>query len=137
MGGRPFNGPTHAAVSPQTGSLYVSDGYGNARIHKFAPDGRLLLSWGEPGIDAGQFIRPHNLAIDADDRVYVADRECHRVQIFDADGKFLAMWNNIHRPDGLTIGPDGNIYIGEAEWDPWRGRRAGARASREHPEPRR
>ena len=112
-GGRPFNRPTHAAVSPQTGSLYVSDGYGNARIHKFAPDGRLLLSWGEPGIDAGQFIRPHNLAIDADDRVYVADRECHRVQIFDADGKFLAMWNNIHRPDGLTIGPDGNIYIGE------------------------
>ena len=112
-GGKPFNRPTHAAVSPKTGHLYVTDGYGNACVHKFTPAGRHLLSWGEPGIDAGQFIRPHNVAVDAADRVYVADRECHRVQVFDADGTFLAMWNNIHRPDGLTIGPDGNIYIGE------------------------
>ena len=111
--GQPFNRPTHAAVSPVTGNLYISDGYGNYRIHKYTADGRHLLSWGEPGIDAGQFIRPHNIAIDDQDRVYVADRECHRVQVFDADGNFLAMWNNIHRPDGMTIGPDGNIYIGE------------------------
>ena len=112
-GGKPFNRPTHAAVSPNTGNIYISDGYGNSRIHKYTPDGRLLLSWGEPGIDAGQFIRPHNVAIDAEDRVYVADREAHRVQVFDADGKFITMWNNIHRPDGMTLGPDGNIYIGE------------------------
>jgi DNA-binding beta-propeller fold protein YncE len=112
-GGEPFNRPTHAAVSPNTGDLYVSDGYGNSRIHKYTAEGRLLFSWGEPGIDAGQFIRPHNVAVDADDRVYVADREAHRVQIFDKDGKFITMWNNIHRPDGMTIGPDGNIYIGE------------------------
>ncbi len=112
-GGEPFNRPTHAAVSPSTGNIYVSDGYGNSRVHKFSPDGRYLLSWGSPGIDPGQFIRPHNLAIDDEDRIYVADRECHRVQVFDADGTFLTMWNNIHRPDGLTLGPDGNIYIGE------------------------
>ena len=112
-GGLPFNRPTHAAISPVSGSIYVSDGYGNSRIHKFTPDGRLVLSWGEPGIDAGQFIRPHNVAVDDEDRVYVADRECHRVQVFDSDGKFLTMWNNIHRPDGMSLGPDGNIYIGE------------------------
>ncbi len=112
-GGAPFNRPTHAAISPKTGNIYVSDGYGNSRIHKYTPDGRHLLSWGAPGIDPGQFIRPHNLAIDAEDRVYVADRECHRVQVFDADGEFITMWNNIHRPDGMTLGPDGNIYIGE------------------------
>lgn len=111
--GQPFNRPTHAAVSRMTGNLYISDGYGNSRIHKYTPDGQYLLSWGEPGIDPGQFIRPHNLAVDGQDRVYVADRECHRVQVFDADGSFIAMWNNIHRPDGMTIGPDGNIYIGE------------------------
>jgi DNA-binding beta-propeller fold protein YncE len=111
--GQPFNRPTHAAVSPRTGHLFVSDGYGNSRIHKYTGDGQYLLSWGEPGIDAGQFIRPHNIAVDDQDRVYVADRECHRVQVFDADGGFVTMFNNIHRPDGMTIGPDGNIYIGE------------------------
>jgi DNA-binding beta-propeller fold protein YncE len=111
--GEPFHRPTHAVVSTVTGNIYVSDGYGNARIHKYTPDGRLLRSWGEPGIDPGQFIWPHNMAIDAEERVYVADRECHRVQIFDAEGKYISMWNNIHRPDGITIGPDGNVYIGE------------------------
>jgi len=112
-GGEPFNRPTHAAISPSTGAIYVSDGYGNSRIHKYTPEGRHLLSWGEPGVDAGQFIRPHNVAIDAEDRVYVADRECHRIQVFDANGAFITMWNNIHRPDGMTLGPDGNIYVGE------------------------
>ena len=111
--GEPFSRPTHAAVSPNTGAIFVSDGYGNSRVHKYTADGRHLLSWGEPGIDAGQFIRPHNIAVDAQERVYVADRECHRVQVFDADGGFITMWNNIHRPDGITIGPDGNLYIGE------------------------
>ena len=112
-GGKPFNRPTHAAVSPNTGNIYISDGYGNSRVHKYSPEGELILSWGSPGIDAGQFIRPHNVAVDSQDRVYIADRECHRVQVFDADGNFITMWNNIHRPDGMTLGPDGNIYVGE------------------------
>ncbi len=111
--GEPFNRPTHAAVSPRTGFVYISDGYGNARVHKYTPDGQHVLSWGEPGIDPGQFIRPHTVAIDADDNVFIADRECHRVQVFDANGAFLHMWSNIHRPDGMCLGPDGNIYIGE------------------------
>ncbi|MBI3326959.1 MAG: hypothetical protein HYZ81_09690, partial [Nitrospinae bacterium] len=111
--GKPFNRPTHVAASRRTANLYVSDGYGNSRIHKFSPDGRLLLSWGEPGIDPGQFIRPHNVVIDRDDRVYIADREAHRVQVFDADGKFITMWNNIHRPDGICLDAEGNFFIGE------------------------
>ena len=111
--GRPFCRPTQAAVSHRTGHIYVSDGYANARVHKFTPDGRHVLSWGEPGIDAGQFMIPHNIAIDRDDRIYVADREAHRVQVFDDGGNFLTMWNNVHRPCGLTVGPDDNIYIGE------------------------
>ena len=112
-GGQPFNRPTHAAISPNTGHIFISDGYGNSRVHKYTSDGEYVLSWGEPGVDAGQFMRPHNIAVDGDDRVYVADRECHRVQLFDADGRFLTMWSNIHRPDGMTIGPDGNVYVGE------------------------
>ena len=111
--GQPFNRPTHAAISPRSGDLFVTDGYGNSCVHRFSPDGKHLLTWGEPGIDAGQFIRPHNLAIDDEGLIYVADRECHRVQVFDEDGRFVTMWSNIHRPDGLTLAADGNIYIGE------------------------
>lgn len=111
--GDPFNRPTHAAISPRSGDLFITDGYGNSRVHRFTPDGVHVTSWGEPGIDPGQFIRPHNVAVDDDGLVYVADREAHRVQVFDEDGRFVAMWNNIHRPDGLTLAPDGNIYIGE------------------------
>ena len=111
--GQPFNRPTHAAVSPNTGDIFITDGYGNSRVHKYTAEGERVLSWGEPGIDAGQFIRPHNVAVDSDDLVYVADREAHRVQVFDSDGNFVTMWNNIHRPDGMTLGPDGNIYVGE------------------------
>src|SRR5258706_14015218 len=61
--GNPFNRPTHVAVSPVTGHLYVSDGYGNSKVHKFSPEGQHLLSWGSPGIDPDQFIRPHNVVI--------------------------------------------------------------------------
>ncbi|MCZ6544800.1 MAG: peptidyl-alpha-hydroxyglycine alpha-amidating lyase family protein [Chloroflexi bacterium] len=111
--GQPFNRPTHAAISPRSGDLFVTDGYGNSCVHRFSPDGKHLLTWGEPGIDAGQFIRPHNLAIDDEGLIYVADRECHRVQVFDEEGHFVTMWSNIHRPDGLTLAADGNIYIGE------------------------
>ena len=88
--GIPFNRPTQAAVSPKDGLLYVTDGYGNSRIHVFTPQGELLRSWGEPGIDPGQFIRPHNLAVDDENRIYVADREAHRVQVFNPEGRVLA-----------------------------------------------
>ena len=64
MSGEPFHRCTHTALSPQ-GDLYVSDGYGNARVHKYSPDGKLLLSWGEPGTDPGQFNIPHNICCDA------------------------------------------------------------------------
>ena len=111
--GLPFCRPTQAAVSHKTGHIFISDGYANARVHKYAPDGTHVLSWGEPGIDPGQFMIPHNIAIDPQDNVYVADREAHRVQVFDAEGNLQAIWNNIHRPCGLTVGPDGNIYVGE------------------------
>ncbi|MCL0100148.1 peptidyl-alpha-hydroxyglycine alpha-amidating lyase family protein [Dehalococcoidia bacterium] len=111
--GEPFNKPTHAAISPNTGDIFVTDGYGNARVHKFTSSGEYILSWGEPGIDPGQFLRPHNIVMDSNERIYVADREAHRVQVFDTEGGVIEVWNNLYMPDGMTIGPDGNIYIGE------------------------
>src|SRR5256886_8804043 len=66
--GKPFNRPTHVAVSRLTGHLYVSDGYGNSRIHKFTPQGRLGLSWGRPGLDPRPFLRPHKRDVPKGDR---------------------------------------------------------------------
>jgi hypothetical protein len=100
MSGEPFHRCTHTALSPK-GELYISDGYGNARVHKYSPDGKLLFSWGEPGTDPGQFNIVHNIVTDAEGWVYVADRENHRVQVFNGEGRFEAQWNNLHRPCGL------------------------------------
>ncbi len=112
--GLPFNRPTDVAVSPVDGSLYVSDGYGNARIHKYTAQGELLFSWGEPGIGSGQFMVPHNIAFNpAGDLLYIADREALRVQVFDTTGRHVRTWHDIHRPCGLAVGPDGNVYVGE------------------------
>ena len=110
--GQPFNRPTSAAIMPSNGDVYISDGYGNSRVHCYSGTGEYKFSWGESGIDAGQFMRPHNIAVDSDDKVYVVDREAHRIQIFDARGNFITMWNNIHRPDSMVLWQD-HIYVGE------------------------
>jgi len=102
MSGRPFNRCTHSALSPE-GDIYVSDGYGNARVHKFSPEGKLILSWGEPGTGPGQFNIPHNICCDEAGWVYVADRENHRIQVFDGKGRYETQWNNLHRPSGLFM----------------------------------
>ena len=112
--GEPFHRCTHTALSPG-GDIYISDGYGNARVHKYDPAGRRLMSWGEPGTDPGQFNLVHNICCDSEGWVYVADRENHRVQVFGGDGRFEAQWNNLHRPCGLCMGNEADplYYIGE------------------------
>src|SRR3984893_8762758 len=114
MSGEPFHRCTHTALSPQ-GEIYVSDGYGNARVHKYSPDGKLLMSWGEPGTGEGEFNIVHNICCDADGWVYVADRENHRVQVFDGNGKYETQWKNLHRPCGLYMpyGHKPTFYVGE------------------------
>lgn len=114
MSGNPFNRCTHVAIDPRNGDFYVSDGYGNARVHKYSPDGKLLLSWGESGTDPGQFNIAHNVATDKEGWVYVADRENHRIQVFDPNGKFETQWVNMARPCGLYIDKEAELtYIGE------------------------
>jgi len=114
MSGEPFRRCTHTALSPH-GEIYVSDGYGNARVHKYTPEGKRVLSWGEPGSAPGQFNLPHNISCDADGWVYVADRENHRIQVFDSNGRFETQWHDLHRPSGLYM-PPGKCpicYVGE------------------------
>jgi DNA-binding beta-propeller fold protein YncE len=114
-GGPPFNRPTNLAVAP-SGELYVSDGYGNCKVHRFSADGDLIGSWGEPGKGAGQFNLPHGLAVAADGRVLVADRENDRIQIFTPDGRHLATWTDVQRPTNIRIDAAGRIYVSELWW---------------------
>jgi sugar lactone lactonase YvrE len=101
------------AVSPKSGDLYVTDGYGNSRVHRYSSDGKHVLSWGGPGCEPGEFQAPHNVVIDTDENIFIADRENNRVQVFDNTGKVLAIWHDIYRPDGMCMDKDGLIYIGE------------------------
>src|SRR2546426_828924 len=93
----PFNAVTNVALAPD-GEIYAADGYGNARIHRLAADGTLLASWGEPGSGPGQFNLPHGIAVDRGGRVYVADRENSRIQIFSRDGTLQEIWDWVNRP---------------------------------------
>jgi len=99
-GAPPFNRPTGVAVTP-SGDIYIADGYGNAKVHKFTADGKLLFSWGEPGGAPGQFRLPHNIWIDKQGKVWISDRENSRIQIFSADGEFLTEWTDVIRPTDI------------------------------------
>ena len=115
--GPPFNRPTDIAVAPN-GEIYVSDGYGNARIHRFAVDGTLIQSWGDPGVGPGQFRLPHGVGISPDNRIFVADRENDRIQIFSLDGEFLEMWDHVQKPTDIAFDKEGRIYVSELWWVP-------------------
>jgi DNA-binding beta-propeller fold protein YncE len=115
-GAGPYNRPTKVAIAP-TGDLYVSDGYANASVHRFAPDGTLLATWGEPGTGPGQFHLVHSLAVTPDGRVLVCDRENDRIQVFSPDGGYLTEWTDMHRPAGIALRGD-RLYVTELAWRP-------------------
>ena len=109
----PFNHPTEMVPSA-SGELYVSDGEINARVHKFAADGRLISSWGEPGKSGpGQFHMPHSIFIDRDDRVYVCDRENSCVQVFTGDGQYITSWTDLRPPTDIAVDGDGAFYVSQ------------------------
>jgi peptidylamidoglycolate lyase len=107
-----FNRPTDVAPLAD-GDFYVSDGYGNSRVLRFAADGRLLLQWGSAGSGPGQFAIPHALAIGPSSDLYVADRSNDRVQRFSPDGRFLGAWTEkaLGRPFGIAALPGGRFAV--------------------------
>ena len=110
--GRPFNMPTGVALGPD-GSIYVSDGYGNRRVHKYSKGGELQKSWGGPGSGPGEFAVVHNLGCDRDGRVIVCDRENNRIQLFDPDGAFMEEWADLSMPGDVWITDDNMVYVAE------------------------
>ena len=120
--GVPFNMPSGLAIAPN-GDMFVSDGYGAHRVHKFSADGELLLSWGKEGTGPGEFALLHNIWVDSRGRVFICDRENSRIQIFDSDGNFIEEWTDLVRPGDVWVlddivhviesGPDGGVSL----WD--------------------
>ncbi|REK06728.1 MAG: hypothetical protein DWQ37_22015 [Planctomycetota bacterium] len=108
----PFNCPTALAIAPN-GELYVADGYGNARVHRFSPEGELIASWGTPGAEPGQFHLPHGIAVDRQGRVVVADRENSRLQWVSPEGEFLHQWPNLARPTQVWIDAEDRVFVTE------------------------
>ncbi len=108
--GMPFNMPTDIDLA-HNGDLLISDGYGNARVHRFSPDGRLLHSWGEHGTGPGQFSISHSVRVDRFDRVWVCDRENNRIQIFDGAGKFLEQRGGLLRPNTVHFDHAAGVAI--------------------------
>ena len=111
--GDPFNRVTDVAVASNS-DIFVSDGYGNARVHRYSAGGEHLLSWGEYGDGPGQFNISHCVRIDSQDRVWVCDRENNRLQIFDMEGNYLDQWTGLLQPNTVFFDSEEDvIYIAE------------------------
>lgn len=108
----PFNHPSDIAFGP-SGGIAVADGYGAGRVHLFDADGKPRASWGEVGTAPGQFLTAHGILVLADQRIVVADRENHRLQVFHPDGRLDAVWTGFHRPSDLWADADGCVYVSD------------------------
>ena len=109
----PFNYPTEMVPAP-SGELYVTDGYRNSRVHRFAANGQLISSWGDPGKGGpNEFHLPHSLLIGPDGNVYVCDRENSRIQVFSQSGEFITMWTDMQRPNDISLDSEGFFYTCE------------------------
>jgi hypothetical protein len=118
-GERHFDSPADVVVS-SGGNVFVADGHwadGNGRVVEFSPSGQYLDEWGTTGYGPGEFGLLHALAIDARDRIYVADRPNARIQIFDTDGNHISTWRQFGTPSGIFVDADDKVYVADSESD--------------------
>ncbi|HLG14759.1 MAG TPA: peptidyl-alpha-hydroxyglycine alpha-amidating lyase family protein [Blastocatellia bacterium] len=112
-----FNQPSDVITAPN-GDIFVADGHGgntNARIVKFSKDGKFIKTWGKKGTAPGEFDTPHGLAMDSRGRLFVADRNNNRIQIFDQEGKYLEEWKQFSRLSGIYIDKKDVLYGADSE----------------------
>jgi DNA-binding beta-propeller fold protein YncE len=105
-----FDKPTDLTILPN-GDVFVSDGYGNRRVVHFDKAGKFVNQWGGEGTAPGQFALPHSIAADSQGRLYVADRENARLQVFDTTGKLLHVWDELLTPWGLHVTQEDEIWV--------------------------
>ncbi len=105
-----FDRPTDMAILPE-GDIFVTDGYNNRRVVHFDANGKYVNQWGQDGSGPGQFALPHSIVADSQKRLYVADRENARIQVFDNKGKLLAVWEDVVTPWGLCITKKDELWV--------------------------
>ncbi|MEX0912441.1 MAG: peptidyl-alpha-hydroxyglycine alpha-amidating lyase family protein [Gemmatimonadota bacterium] len=112
--------PNDVLVAPN-GDIFVAEGHSNnaesapARILKFNSDGEFLTEWGSMGDGPGQFTQPHNLAMDSQGRLFIADRSNDRIQIYDQNGNLLDSWYQFSRASGIYIDENDVFYAADSE----------------------
>jgi hypothetical protein len=111
----PFSNPTRLDFA-SAGGFFVSDGYGNSRVHRYDADHTLVRSWGAPGSGPGEFQIPHDVFVDSAGRVLVCDRENDRIQVFTPDGDLVDVWTDLRRPQGVVQDAAGTYYVCEGAW---------------------
>ena len=104
------NGTTDIAFGPN-GRIYISDGYGNARVLEYSSTGERIRQWGSKGTGPGQFNQPHGIAVDDRGVIYVADRNNARLQRFDLAGKYLGEWTHLGKVTTVAF-RDGALWVG-------------------------
>ena len=117
-----FNSPSDVVVAPN-GNVFIADGHnanGNNRVMKFTSDGQFIMSWGQTGYAPGEFRAMHGIDLDPMGRIFVADRDNNRVQIFDQEGTHLATWTQFGRPSGIAFDTNGQVFVTDSESDPVR-----------------
>ena len=118
-----FIGPTACTVAPN-GNIIIADGHwprpsdaqqDGDRLVVVTPAGEFVREVGRLGAGPGEFMGPHSLALDADGRLFVADRSNNRIQIFDRNLNFLDAWRHFGRPSGVTVLSDGTLVVSDSE----------------------
>ncbi|MBI3969684.1 MAG: hypothetical protein HY332_00225 [Chloroflexi bacterium] len=111
--GEPFNQPARATLGPE-GEMFVADGYGQYRVHRFGADGLPARSWGRRGTGPGEFRWPvHHALLDPRGRLLVIDRGNGRIQHFSPDGEYLGAWTGFRMPQDMVVTPDHDVVIAE------------------------
>lgn len=108
-----FNQPNDVALDSD-GNIYVAQGHGPfaiPKILKFNANGEFITQWGSLGEGPGQFTVAHSIQIDADNNIYLADRENFRVQIFNTDGDYLSEWKFNAMACAIYLHDDGFMYM--------------------------
>jgi DNA-binding beta-propeller fold protein YncE len=114
-----LHAPTDMAISP-AGDVFVADGYGNNRVVHFDAAGKFVKAWGKLGVGPAEFSLPHAIAMDSQGRLYVADRNNARVQVYDQAGKLLDSWQNVIVPWGFCMLPSDQLWVCGSSPMPWR-----------------